>query len=190
MKSLIGLVAPLVLCAATAQADHDWCRTLFENTPDIADSALKVERTEYDTPGLGFGIRFDYPDPEALSVFFFDADAPEIDEALVEKYFFLGAQDVIRVNKSLGHRPKGKPRFERIELGDQAETVVFRMDLHTESDTQAFINDYLTIHGWGDCMVKMRLTGTEPDERAAAQRASEVLDRLITSLPAPSETAK
>ncbi|NDR57560.1 hypothetical protein [Aliiruegeria sabulilitoris] len=183
MKSIIGLVAPLVLCAATAQADHDWCRTLFENTPDIADSALEVERTEYDAPGLGFGMRFDYPDPEALSVFFFDADASEVDEALAEKYFFVGAQDVLRVNKSLGHRPKDKPRFERIERGDTAETVVFRMDLYTESDTQPFINNFLTVHAWGDCLVKMRLTGTESDMQAAAQRASDVFDRLMESLP-------
>ena len=185
MKLVLGLVGPLLLGATTVQADRDWCRTLFEQTPEIVDSALEIVRSENASPGLGFALRYDFPDPEALSVTFFDANTPEIDEALAEKHFFLGAQDLVRVNKSVGHRPKGKPRFERIELGDEAGTVVFRMSLFSESDTEPFINDFLILYGWGDCMVKMGLTGTETDRQTAEKRADEISDRLRTSLPKP-----
>ncbi|MDV7141305.1 hypothetical protein R3X27_01280 [Tropicimonas sp. TH_r6] len=187
MEEIAGMKAGymavcLLLGAGMAQADQDWCRTMFDAAPSELDSAVVQTRAENADPTQGFTVTYDSSD--LLTATFFDAGLDALPEGTSEQYFFLAAQEVVAGNKQLAHRPTAKPVFYRQASKDDTQPVVFRMDLSSNSETEPVINDTLFVFDWGACMVKLRLTDRIPEKEKSVERGQSILGTLIAALPA------
>ncbi len=171
----------LLLGTGMAQADPDWCQALFDAAPAELESMPVLERTERDDSRPGFAVTYAASHP--LTVEFFDAGLDAITEDAVENSFFLAARDVVSLNKELEHRPTGKPTFHRQAPESGPGPIIYRMDLSSESDSAAVINDTLFLFGWGDCMVKLHLSDRLAEKQTSVEKAQSLVDSLIDALP-------